>query len=210
MEIERIDDTSIQPSKPRNEGSVEMKSYVLDDLKALKKKWNMITHKPEVDVNGEASNGSSINVDLKTSLFELMKNGIVDFFKKEPDIQAVEFPTTSKAVSKNGEEADVEYHVIVTFVTEEVTEKVKMKCYTTNCRIQVQSFGKHDRKQHLGNEYVPKYFVHKFIVLFLNTVLDMSGEFEKVFVPHLRTEIQRLQKKKIHEKKQETCYRYRC
>ena len=137
--------------------------------------------------------------DLKTSLFELMKAGIIYFFKKESDIQAVEFPTTSKAVSKNGDAADVEYHVIVTFVTEEVTEKVKMKCYTMNCRVQIQSFGKHDRK-HLGNEYVPKYFVHKFIVPYLNTLLDMSGEFEKVFVPHLRAEIQRLQKKKIHEK----------
>ena len=44
MEIVRIDDTFIQPSKPRNEGSVEMK---LDDLKALKKKWNMIIDQPQ-------------------------------------------------------------------------------------------------------------------------------------------------------------------
>ena len=118
-------------------GTIEMKTYVLDDLKALKKKWIMINHKPEIDINGESSNGSSINVDMKTSVFELMKKGLVDSMKKETAIQKIEFPVISKATSKNGEEADVEYHVEVTFVTTGLCEKVKMKCYTTNCRIQV-------------------------------------------------------------------------
>ena len=36
---------------------IEMKNYILDDLGALKKNWGMINHKPEIDVNGEASNG---------------------------------------------------------------------------------------------------------------------------------------------------------
>ena len=88
----------------------------------------MINHKPEIDVNGEALNGSSINVDMKTSIFELMKAGILDYLKKETDIKKVELLTTSKAYSKNGEEADVEYHVDVSFVINDVTEKVKMKC----------------------------------------------------------------------------------
>ena len=162
--MEKSDNDVVVTKKSGKEGSVEMKSYVLDDLKALKKKWSMINHKPEVDVNGEASNGSSINVDMKTSLFELMKVGIVDSFKNNKDFQAVEFPTTSKALSKNGEEADVEYHVDVTFPTNDMTEKVRIKCYTTNCRFQVQSYGKHEVKHHLGNVFVPKYFVNKCIV----------------------------------------------
>ena len=135
--------------------STEMKTYILDDLEALKKKWSMINHKPEVDVNGEASNGSSINIDMKTSIFEMMKAMLVTALKKNIDIVDIAFPTTSKAKSKNGEEADVEYHLEVTFNTTGINEKVKMKCYTTNCRIQIQDFGKHERRMHLGNEFIP-------------------------------------------------------
>ena len=201
MEIISTDDTQVAKlNKEPNGGKIEMKQYLLDDLKALKKKWSMINHKPETDVNGEASNGSSLNIDMKTSVFELMKAGLISSFKKKSDIQKVEFPTTSKAQSKNGEEADVEYHVEVTFVNNGATEKVKLKCYTTNCRIQVQNFGKHKRKEHLGNQFVPKYFVNRFIVPYLESVLSMSADYDKVFVPHLRAEIQRLQKKKIQDK----------
>ena len=106
---------TVTKSSSTAKSGIEMKSYVLDDLKALKKKWNMINHKPEIDINGEAMNGSSINVDMKTSIFELMKAGILDSLKKENDIRKDELLTTSKAYSKNGEEADVEYHVEVTF-----------------------------------------------------------------------------------------------
>ena len=149
-----------------------MKNYILDDLGALKKKWGMINHKPEIDVNGEASNGSSINIEMKTSLFEMMKADLIPKLKEEEGIDEITFPTTSKATSKNGEEADVEYHVEVTFTTNEVTEKVKLKCYTTTCRIQVQGFGKHERKKHLGNEYIPRFFVNRYIVPFLGSVLE--------------------------------------
>ena len=200
MAIEKKNGEVEKLNERPNIGTIEMKGYLLDDLKALKKKWNMINHKPEIDVNGEATDGSSINVDMKTSVFELMKAGLVDSLKKETEVKDIVLPTTSRAQSKNGEEADVEYHVDVTFVTNGITEQVKMKCFTTNCRIQVQNFGKHERKKHLKNEFTPKYFVNKFIVPFLGSVFERSAEYEKVFVPHLRSEIQRLQKKKIQEK----------
>ena len=186
--------------KEANENTIEMKSYILDDFKALKKKFNMINHNPPIDVNGEASNGASINVDMKTSMFELMKKGLVEYLKKQADIQKIEFPVTSKAQSKNGEEADVEYQVEVTFVVAGITEKIKMKCFTTNCRVQVQNFGKHVRKEHLGMEYSPKFFVQRFIVPYLESIMDEAMEVDKVFVPHLRAEIQRLQKRKIQDK----------
>ena len=50
-------------------GKVIMKEYILNDLKALEKKWKMRNVVP-VKVSKEATNGSSIHVDLKTSLFE--------------------------------------------------------------------------------------------------------------------------------------------
>ena len=65
-----------------NVTKLEMKNYILDDLTALKKKWSMINHKPEIDVNGEASNGSSINVAMKISLFEIMKAKLVNVLKR--------------------------------------------------------------------------------------------------------------------------------
>ena len=180
--------------------AIEMKSYVLDDFKALKKKWDMVNHKPVIDVNGEATNGSSINIDMKTALFEMMKNGLVNDLKKEKDIRKIDLPVTSKAQAKNGEEADVEYHLDITFAANDVVERVKMKCYTTNCRVQIQNFGKHEKKKHLNDEFTPKYFDNRFVIPYLESVLNASTELEKVLVPHLRSEIQRLQKKRINDK----------
>ena len=88
-----------------------MKTYILDDLGALKKKWNRINHKPEIDENGEALNGSSVNIDMKTSIFEMMKMDMISSLKKENKIDDISLPTPSKAIAKNGEEADVEYHI---------------------------------------------------------------------------------------------------
>ena len=69
MEIIEKDGNQVAKSnKEPNGGKIEMKQYLLDDLKALKKKWSMINHKPEIDVNGEASNDSSLNIDMKTGL----------------------------------------------------------------------------------------------------------------------------------------------
>ena len=182
------------------ETRIEMKTYILDDLGALKKKWSMISHKPEIDVNGEAVNGSSINVDLKTSLFEIMKVKLTSNLNGHEEITDVSLPVTSKATARNGEEADVEYHLDITFTINEVVEKVKIKCFTTSCRMQIQGFGKHERKIHLGNEYIPKYFVNRFLVPFLEDERKNCLEFEKMFVPHLKEEIQRLQKKRIQDK----------
>ena len=146
----------------------------------------MINHKPAIDVNGESVNGSSINVDIKTSLFEIMKAKLITELNGNKDIVDIAIPITSKATAKNGEEADVEYHLEISFNGNGVTEKVKMKCFTTNCRVQIQSFGKPERKKHLANEYSPKFFVNTFLVPFLENELERSHDFEKVFVPHLK------------------------
>ena len=48
------------------EAEVFMKEYILNDLKAFEKKWKMRNITP-IKFSEEASNGSSIHVDLKTS-----------------------------------------------------------------------------------------------------------------------------------------------
>ena len=42
----------------------------------------MISHDPEIDVNGEAGNSSSINIDMETEIFEVMQAGIVDYISR--------------------------------------------------------------------------------------------------------------------------------
>ena len=130
----------------------------------------------------------SINVDLKISLFEIMKFKLTSNLNGHEEITDVSLPFTSKATASNGEEADVEYHLDITFTINEVVEKVKIKCFTTNCRMQIQGFGKHERKRHLGNEYIPKYFVNRFLVPFLEDERKNCLEFETMFVPHLKEE----------------------
>ena len=66
-----------------------MKEYILNDLKAFEKKWKMRNITP-IKVSEEASNGSSIHVDLKTSLFEAVKNSFVKVVQSDPNISKVE------------------------------------------------------------------------------------------------------------------------
>ena len=42
------DTIRVEKSAP-DQTKIEMKSYILDDLGALKKKWIMINHKPEIE-----------------------------------------------------------------------------------------------------------------------------------------------------------------
>ena len=78
-------------------------------------------------MNGEASNGSSINADLTTSLFEVMKMKWLAELNTDVEIDEVCFPMTSKATAKNGDEADVDYLLEIMFMVNIVKEKVL--CY---------------------------------------------------------------------------------
>ena len=62
-----------------------MKEYILNDLKAFEKIWKMRNITP-IKVSEEASNASSIHVDLKTSLFEAVKNIFVTVVQSYPNI----------------------------------------------------------------------------------------------------------------------------
>ena len=90
------------------EAEVVMKEYILNDLKAFEKKWKMRNITP-IKVSEEASNGSSIHVDLKTSLFEAVKNSFVKVVQSDPNISKVEQRRIVKAKTNNTGDADVEY-----------------------------------------------------------------------------------------------------
>ena len=62
------------------------KDYVLNDLEALKKKLNNENRKPEIQLVGEAKNGSCSTVSMKTSLFEYSKAFMMDIISKDERI----------------------------------------------------------------------------------------------------------------------------
>ena len=65
-------------------------------------------------MSDEASNGSNIHVDLKTSLFEVVKNNFADAVKNDPDILKVEPRRTVKARTKEIINAEVENIIDIT------------------------------------------------------------------------------------------------
>ena len=70
-EIEAVQDKSGQVAKKFDDRSakVVLANYNLNDLKALETKFAMCNAIP-IKVSKEAKDGSSIHIDLKTSLFE--------------------------------------------------------------------------------------------------------------------------------------------
>ena len=114
-------------------GSIEIKNYTLNELKAIKKKWKNIDNVP-MQLIGD-SHGGSINVDMKTSLFEVVRNKLIEDLKMKKDtIEKVALENTSKAITKNNSKADVEYTLDVVFKTNGIQNEVKIKIYTTSCR----------------------------------------------------------------------------
>ena len=66
--------------------NVVLQSYVLNDLKALEKKWSLRNISP-IKVSEEAKDGSNLHVDMKTSLFEAVKNNLLQVLNSDPDIE---------------------------------------------------------------------------------------------------------------------------
>ena len=103
---------------------------------------------------------------------------------------------SAKAITDEGNKADVEFNLDVNFKVNEEAHEVKLKLYTTNCRIQFQHAGKKECKQydHLKNQCPLKYFAQNIIFPFCKKAYEDLKENEEAFVSHLRDEINRLVK----------------
>ena len=99
-----------------------MKKYKISELSALQKKFAKV--EVELSLDEENNSGRSIMVNLNTMIFEVTQ------------------PKNAKAITEEGTEADVEYHLDVQFKVKEEVHEVKLILYTTNCRIRVQHAGK--------------------------------------------------------------------
>ena len=121
----------------------------------------------------------------------------MEILEKHQLIENVKLVRTAKASTENAGEADMEYHVDLDLVVDSNVHNLKLKCYNTNCRIQVQHMGKssHSVQDYLKMKSPVKYFAEEIlypIVASMNDDIDI--EKEKEMVLHLKKELTRLKK----------------
>ena len=136
-------------------------------------------------------------MNMKTSTFEVMKQHLLNLLEKHEVIQKVKLVRTSKATTAHEKEADMEYHIDVDLVIHENVHHLKLKCFNSNCRIQVQHIGKgpHQPQSHLKGRSPPKFFTEEILFPIAKSINDdINLEKEKEFVIHLKKEITRLKK----------------
>ena len=149
---------------------VETKAYEINELDALKKKYSKINE--PLGLSAEASDGSSISVKMKTSVFEVLRANLLDELEKNRTIDEVEQERVAQAATTSGHKADMEYHVGVEFTVEGNTHKVFIKCFTTTSSIQIQGRGEHKQRDCFGNQYAPKFFAEQYILPFAKASFD--------------------------------------
>ena len=152
----------IQPILMRKPSvSVELKGYTLNDAEALRKKLKKADLKPAIAITDEAKNGSSINIDMKTSLFEYMKEMWIGEMKNLDTIVKVSPIAKAQAETIENGKADVEYTFEVIFKDKDDEEvNVKVKCYPTKCRMQIQHMGGPSRAREEEEEVRNQFFNH--------------------------------------------------
>ena len=173
----------------------EMKNYRITELSALEGKVKKIN--TSLSLEEEKNNGKSIMINMKTSTFEVVKQNLMEILEKHQLIKNVKLVRTAKASTENAGEADMEYHVDLDLVVDSNVHNLKLKCYNTNCRIQVQHMGKssHSVQDYLKMKSPVKYFAEEIlypIVASMNDDIDI--EKEKEMVLHLKKELTRLKK----------------
>ena len=170
--------------------NVVFAEYTLNDLNALETKFSLCNVEP-IKVSKEAKDGSSIHIDLKTSLFEAMKQNLIPILNTDPDIEKAATRRITKAKSNSGT-ANVEYLADIVVIKGGNKHEIILKYFTTKCRIQVQKRGKHMKFSDLGDKYVPKFFMDYYIVPLAKKIEACNPNMDEGFVPHLAEEIERL------------------
>ena len=183
--------------KKKSSISVEKKGYTLNDVEALRKKLKKSDLKPAIAITDEAKNGGSNNIDMKTALFEYMKEMWIGDMKDSENILDVTPISKAQADTNENGMADVEYTFEVKFNTPDDNEiMVKIKCYPTKCRIQIQHMGGPSKpKESLDGLHSPRYFGVNYILPWAKKVLDENPSLDEMVLPYLRAELRRLDEK---------------
>ena len=177
--------------------SIEQKGYTLNVLEALRKKMKLADRKPGIAITDEAKDGSSINIDMKTALFEYMKEMWIGYMKDLDDVINVNPVAKAQAGTMENGKADVEYTLEVTFkAADSDAITVKIKFYPTKCRIQIQHMGGPPKpKECFGGLHSPKFFGTKYIIPWAKKVLEDNPTIDDIVLPRLRAELRRLDEK---------------
>ena len=173
--------------------NIEMKSYNLKEVEALKKKLSYVHLNPPIGLVDEASNGVCISVEMKTSLFEIMKFRWIHDMKEIFEINDIVGVSKAVAGSTNFGKVDVEFTLEATFTVSDIVNKVKVKCYPTKCKMTITHMGGTCvPKAHLNGKYTPRYFAEKFIIPWGNKMIASYDNLDEQIVIHLEKELDRV------------------
>ena len=191
VENDKDKDENIICKKPISE--FESKNYKLNEIKALEKKLKNAMDK-NITVR-ETNYGGSISVDMKTSLFEAVRNQILDNLNSKSEIISTQLTRTVQSNTDTNKKAAVEFHIDVVFKTLDSEEKVKMKVFTTNNSFQIQGSGL--KKAYLNTEYPAKHFAKTYIIPFGEKILRKKPDIDNQYLPKLKKELLQLKQERF-------------
>ena len=84
---------------------IEKKNYKINELSAIQGKLKKVD--VELTVEEEKSEGRSIMVNMKTSIFELLKPSFLSLLERSNIVKDAKQTRTAKSTTENGQEADI-------------------------------------------------------------------------------------------------------
>ena len=200
-------DDSTETSEEVTHDNVEnfTASPVLERLAAelrYQEKLLVYEHREEgpISISGRSKNNSSVNVLLESAIMvELLPKLNEEFKKRFSDI--IEIHETKRSQVYNNPACNVysELHYDVTFKVNGDSHKVKMKIYTSTCRVQIQSCGprvKFIEKMLMGHA---EYFATKFVDVFACEILQSRENLNDEVLSNIKEKIKQLKESMLKE-----------
>ena len=107
----------------------------------------------------EAKDGSNVNISLKASLFEFVKQNFIQDIQKDAKIIEVKNAEGVKVDSDSSGEAFLEYKMEILFKVDDFQHDIKLTAYATTSSLQLQPKGeKIELHPHLDNKYAARYY----------------------------------------------------
>ena len=192
--------SEVSSKEDKRRGTVTQRSYVMNDLGALRKKLKHEGRKHDFIISNEAKDGSNTVIQMKTSFFEFTKAKFIEEILQNQDIVSVQNAEAVKAATETSGEAYVEFSMDITFKAKEKTHSVKIIAYTTTCQLMIQPKGEPSGvKTHLGSRGTPRYFAETFLIPWCEKSVYSNNFNEKmsgIYLDALNEEIKRMEASK--------------
>ena len=116
------DPIDVSSKDDKRKGTVIQRSYVMNDLGALRKKLKHEGRKQDFMISNEARDASNTVIQMKTSFFEFTKAKFTEEILQLEDIVTVNNAEAAKAATETSGEAYVEFSFDITFKAKEKTQ----------------------------------------------------------------------------------------